>query len=203
MSERAGKPAAGASGLSAFRGRELDRLFPLVYEELRGVAHRRLRAEAKGHTLSTTALVHETYLRLANEREGSFENREQFFALAARAMRRILVDYARRHRAHKRSAAGERISLSALDASTDLANSSASDIADRAELVLMLDDALERLAEIDERLSRVVEYRFFVGLSERECAELLGVTARTITRDWVRARGWLMQQLGGADPPVA
>jgi RNA polymerase sigma factor (TIGR02999 family) len=177
--------------------REIDRLFPTVYAELRRLAHRRLRAESEGHTLSTTALVHETYLKLASQRADEFGNRAQFFALAAREMRRILVDYARRHGAQKRTAGERRVSLSDLDApGASLADTNASALAERAETLMALDEGLERLAEVDERLARVVEYRFFTGLTERETAELLGVTPRTVTRDWVRARGWLLRHLG-------
>ena len=183
--------------------RELDKLFPVVYAELRRLAHRRLRSEAEGHTLNTTALVHETYLRLSTQRADAFENRQQFFALAARAMRRILVDYARRSRAGKRSGAQHPVSLSALEASdVALAHTTSDQVAERADLLVALDEALSRLGEIDERLARVVEYRFFVGLTEAETAELLGVTPRTVTRDWVRARGWLLTHLGDAATPL-
>jgi RNA polymerase sigma factor (TIGR02999 family) len=173
----------------------LDRVFPVVYDELRRIAHQRLRAEPGGHTLCTTALVNETYLRLASERAEDFGNRERFFALAARAMRRILVDYARRHHAQKRSAGRQRVTLAALEA-TDASLVTAAQVTERAELLMALDEALERLAEVDERLVRVVEYRYFTGFSERETAELLGVAPRTVRRDWVRARGWLLHRLG-------
>jgi RNA polymerase sigma factor (TIGR02999 family) len=175
---------------------ELDSLFPAVYAELRRLAHRRLRAEVSGHTLSTTALVHETYLKLADQRNSQFDNRAHFFALAARAMRRILVDYARRHRALKRSPAQEPVSLASLERSDAIfAHPSAKEIAQRADLLMAVDEALAQLIEIDPRLAQVVEYRFFVGLTEQETAELLGVTPRTVARDWVRARGWLMRHL--------
>ncbi|HWH53013.1 MAG TPA: ECF-type sigma factor [Gemmatimonadales bacterium] len=175
----------------------LDRLFPVVYEELRRLAHRRLRSESPGHTLSTTALVNETYLKLAKERGGDFQSRERFFALAARAMRRILVDYARRHHAQKRMAQGERISLAGLEG-TDALLVTAAQVTERADLLIGLDDALDRLAEVDQRLARVVEYRFFTGLTEEETAELLGVSSRTVKRDWARARGWLLHELSGS-----
>jgi len=174
---------------------ELDALFPVVYSALRRLAHRRLRAENLGHTLSTTALVNETYLKLADQRVSEFANRPHFFALAARAMRRILVDYARRHQAAKRPNPAHQVSLTLLDASCDVSQPSAADGAERADLMLAVDAAVERLLAIDERLARVVEYRFFVGLTEVETAELLGVTPRTVARDWVRARAWLLTQL--------
>ncbi|MBK6485878.1 MAG: sigma-70 family RNA polymerase sigma factor [Gemmatimonadetes bacterium] len=181
----------------ATSSRELDRRFSAVYGELRRLAHHRLRSEAAGHTLSTTALVHETYLKLSSERGEAFSNRAQFFALATRAMRRILVDYARRHRAAKRRADQHPVSLSALEASgAALAQPTDADLGERADLLAALDDALTRLAAIEVRLARVVEYRFFSGLTEGETAELLGVTPRTVTRDWVRARGWLLLHLG-------
>lgn len=190
-----GSPEAGAIPP------DLDALFPTVYAELRRVAHRRLRAEPAGHTLSTTALVHETYLKLSEQRAGVFGNRAHFFALAARAMRRILVDYARRHRAGKRDHGQRPVSLSSLEASNQvLARPSGGDLGERADLLMALDAALSRLAELEPRLGLVVEYRYFIGLTERETAELLGVTPRTVTRDWVRARGWLQTHL--ADPPA-
>ncbi len=195
--------AEGAGGAADDRSepRELDALFPAVYAELRRLAHRRLRSEADGHTLNTTALVHETYLRLSTQRGDAFENRQQFFALAARAMRRILVDYARRSRAGKRSVAQHPVSLSELEATdAPFSHASSAHVTERADLLMALDHALTRLSEIDERLARVVEYRFFVGLTEAETAELLGVTPRTVTRDWVRARGWLLTHLGDAAP---
>ncbi|MEP7347025.1 MAG: ECF-type sigma factor [Gemmatimonadaceae bacterium] len=207
MSRRAGDPGIQTSGVadassdSPTAPRELDALFPAVYAELRRLAHRRLRSEADGHTLNTTALVHETYLRLSSDRADAFGNRQHFFALAARAMRRILVDYARRSRAGKRSVAQHPVSLSALEASdAALAHTSSAHVGERADLLIALDESLTRLSEIDERLARVVEYRFFTGLTEAETAELLGVTPRTVTRDWVRARGWLLTHLGDAAP---
>ncbi len=170
----------------------LDRLVPLVYGDLARVAHRQLGLEAAGHTLSTTALVHEAYLRLVDQTRAQWVDRAQFFAVAAGAMRRVLVDHARRHTAARRGGAGRRtVSLEALEAadSTELAAS------DRADVLLAMDEALERLAALDPRQARVVECRFFGGLTEAETAEALGVTARTVTRDWVKARGWLFQEL--------
>jgi RNA polymerase sigma factor (TIGR02999 family) len=163
----------------------VDRLFPLVYDELRRIAHRQLGRERADHTLGTTALVHEAYLKLVDQTRAQLTDRAHFFAVAARAMRRILVDYARRHRALKRGGAAGRVSLSdaALVAS------------ERADTLVALDEALTRLAELDDRLSQVVECRFFGGLTEEETAEALAVTARTVRRDWVKAKGWLYQAL--------
>lgn len=177
--------------------RELDELFQTVYAELRRLAHRQLAVEPSGHTLSTTALVHEAYMKLAAQRSDAFKNRAQFFALAAGAMRRVLVDYARRHRAIKRGLNAKKVSLPALDALGDHRMDGAS-VEDRANFLIALDDALNVLRNVDERLAQVVEYRFFVGLTEIETAKLLGVTSRTVTRDWVKARAWLYRRLSDA-----
>jgi RNA polymerase sigma factor (TIGR02999 family) len=189
-------PAASSSDGASDAPPELDVLFAAVYDELRRLARARLRTEVDGHTLNTTALVHEAYLRMTSQRRGLSANREQFFALAARAMRRILVDHARKSHAQKRPTTGRAVSLTALDA----VGSESTSADDRAELLIALDDALAALAELDARLARVVEYRYFVGLTERETAELLGVTPRTVTRDWVRARAWLMTRLEVSGP---
>jgi RNA polymerase sigma factor (TIGR02999 family) len=163
--------------------------FPVVYDELREVAHRQLEREAVGHTLSTTALVHEVFLKL-KDRDG-FNDRVHFFAMAARAMRRILVDHARRHQAAKRGHGARRVPLDSIDglASEGLA------VEERAELLVALDEALERLAALDARQAHVIELRFFGGLTEEETAESLGVGLRTVKRDWAKARSWLYQAL--------
>jgi RNA polymerase sigma factor (TIGR02999 family) len=163
-----------------------ERLFPLVYDELRLIAHRQLQRERPGHTLDTTALVHEAYLRLAGSTSQDFSDRAHFFAMAATAMRRILVDYARRYRTEKRGAAPRRVSLT----DTMLVAE------ERADTLLAVDEALVELARIDARLSRVVECRFFAGLTEEETAETLGITSRTVRRDWTKAKGWLLRTLG-------
>ena len=162
-----------------------ERLFPLVYDELRRIAHRQLRRERSGHTLDTTALVHEAYLRLASPVSQDWKDRSHFFAVAAIAMRRILVDYARRYRTSKRGDAPRRVSL------TDTLLVAEA----RADTLLAVDEALTELARIDPRLSRVVECRFFAGLTEEETAGILGVTARTVRRDWTKAKGWLHRTL--------
>ena len=192
-------PVAPRAPGEAVRG--VDQLFVNVYGELKRLAHRHLRAEDSGHTLSTTALVHETYLRLTEQRHVEWSDRVQFFSLAARAMRRILVDYARRHRAARRGGrAKRRVSLSALD-SADAHTSAGVCVAAaaRADEIIALDTALRHLAEVDARLAQVVEYRFFAGLSESETASLLGVTTRTVARDWVKAKGWLYRALREAE----
>lgn len=169
-------------------------LFPKVYRELREIADRLLRREAVGHTLQPTALVHEAWFKLAGPSAPAPVDRAHFLALAARAMRQVLVDHARRRHATKRG--GPRVA--------DLAIAD-----DRLGLVLplddliALDDALTRLAANDERLARVVELRFFAGLSEDEVAGVLGVTTRTVQRDWVRARAWLHAELDTGDPAPA
>ena len=163
-----------------------DRLFGLVYDELRGIAHNALQREHTGHTLATTDLVHEAYLRLVDQTRVAWSDRAHFFAVASRAMRRILVDYARRHGTVKRG--GERRRVPLLEDVLTLDQ--------RAELLVDLDDALGRLETLNPRLSQVVECRFFGGLSEQETAEALGVTERTVRRDWVKARGWLYRELG-------
>jgi RNA polymerase sigma factor (TIGR02999 family) len=162
-----------------------ERLLPLVYEELRRLAHRQLLAERSDHTLNTTGLVHEAYLRLAVPAGVQWADRAHFFAVAARAMRRVLIDHARRYHAFKRGGSRVRVAL-------DQANLA---VEERAEGLLALDEALSRLAALDSRQSRVVECRFFGGMSEEETAAALGVTARTVRRDWVKARGWLYQEL--------
>jgi RNA polymerase sigma factor (TIGR02999 family) len=164
----------------------MDRLFPLVYDELRRIAHRQLQGERPGHTLGTTGLVHETYLKLVDQTRVEWRDRGHFFRVASRAMRRILVDYARRYRALRRGGGLQRVSLD-----EDAA------VAERGETLLAVDEALERLAAISERLSQVVECRYFGGLTEEETAEALGVTTRTVQRDWVKARGWLSLELRG------
>jgi RNA polymerase sigma factor (TIGR02999 family) len=164
----------------------MDRLFPLVYEELKRIAHVRLRHERPGHTLDTTGLVHETYVRLVDQTRVEWRDRSHFLLAAAWAMRRILVDYARRNRAARRGGGQVRLTLDD-DAPA----------AERGEMLLALDEALERLAALDPRLGRVVECRYFGGLTDQETADTLGVTRRTVQRDWVKARNWLYLELNG------
>lgn len=171
----------------------VDRLYSLVYEQLHQVARRQLAREADGHTLNTTALVHESYLKLVDQTRVALQDRAHFFGIAARAMREVLLDHARRHLAAKRGGARVPVTLdeSALaGAPMDGAGADA-----RAEMLVALDDALAALAKMDERLCRVVECRFFGGLTDEETGEALGVTARTVRRDWVKAKAWLAQAL--------
>jgi RNA polymerase sigma factor (TIGR02999 family) len=175
-------------------------LVPLLYDELRAIARRQLRRERASHTLSTTGLVHETFLRLVNQRGVRLQDRSQVFAIAARVMRRVLIDYARQHRAAKRGGTTQTITLERAEDSVRSepgVGGSSSDSAadDRAELLVALDEALSRLAVVDARLARVVECRFFGDLTEEETAAALGVTARTVRRDWVKAKDWLRRAL--------
>jgi RNA polymerase sigma factor (TIGR02999 family) len=163
----------------------LDRVYPLIYEELRRIAHGRLQSERADHTLVTSDLVHETYLKLAGLDRLKWENRAQFFAVAARAMRRILVDYAVRRKAQKRG--GERRQITLDDAAVA--------VDQNADELVELDRAMERLAEMNERYARVVECRYFAGLSIEETAAALGVSAATVKRDWTLARAWLHREL--------
>ena len=170
----------------------VERLAPLVYGELTRMAHGQLHREVPGHTLSTTDLVHEAYLRLVNQTRVEWAHRSHFYAVAAQAMRRVLVDHARRHRAARRGGGQQRrLPLEALDWS----GAARLAAGDRADVLVALDDALALLATLDERQARVVELRFFGGLSAAETAEVLGVTSRTVERDWAKARGWLYREL--------
>jgi RNA polymerase sigma factor (TIGR02999 family) len=175
----------GLTALRDSRHESLDRLVPLMYQELRAIAHRRLAAGARGGTLSTTALVHEAYLKLVDQSQAGWRDRAHFLALAATAMRHILVDRAKAHGALKRGGGGRRISLDEEEIGVD----------DQPEAILELDEAMDRLAELEPRLARVVECRFFGGLTEEEIAEALGVTARTVQRDWTKARMLLHRAL--------
>ena len=183
--------AVPADGVASERA-PLDQLFVLVERELRGLAHRRLAAERDGHTLSTTALVHEAYLKLAGQRRVQWSERSHVFALAAQAMRRILIDYARRHRRIR-----ERVRYDSLDAGRTDADGRAVQLAAeaRSDELLALDEALGRLSAFDERLGRVVECRFFAGYTEEETATALGITPRTVARDWIKAKEWLYREL--------
>jgi RNA polymerase sigma factor (TIGR02999 family) len=164
----------------------VDRIFPLVYEQLHRLAHRQLQSESPGHTLSTTALIHEAYLKLVDERGGLWQDRAYFFAVAAGAMRRILVDHARRHRAARRGGGAQtRLALDEVEIP----------VTERAAEIVALDEALQRLAALDSRQAKVVECRYFAGLTETETAEALGISVRTVAREWVTAKGWLYQEM--------
>jgi RNA polymerase sigma factor (TIGR02999 family) len=184
-------PSHDVSGLLA-RWRDgddaaLQELVPIVHDELRRLARRQMAGERPGHPLQPTALVNEAYLRLANLKRMQWQDRAHFFAMAARLMRRILVDVARSHRYQKRGGGARQVSFSR---ALDVAESPATD-------VVALDDAPEALARVDERKGRVVELRFFGGLSVEETAEVLQVSRETVKRDWTFAKTWLLRHLAG------
>ncbi len=163
----------------------LDRLVPLVNAELRRLAHRYISGERVGHTLQTTALVNEAYLRLVDSSRVQWQNRAHFFAISAQLMRRVLVDYARARRSQKRGGEMTRVSL---EGARPIAH-------EREPDLVALDEALSALAAVDHRKCRVVELRFFGGLSVEETAELLGVSPDTVMRDWRLAKSWLLREL--------
>jgi len=165
--------------------RALEKLVPLVYEELRRLARRRMRLERPDHTLQTTALINEAYVRLVDVHNVHWQNRAHFFALCARLMRRILVDYARGRRYAKRGGGAQPISL---DQSVPVAP-------ERSPDLVAVDDALHALAEVDARKAQVVELRFFGGLTAEETAEVLKVSPETVRRDWKLAKVWLLREL--------
>jgi RNA polymerase sigma factor (TIGR02999 family) len=165
-------------------------LMPLVYEELQRLAHLHLRRERSDHTLNTTALVHEAYLSLIGQEKTPWQNRTHFFAVAVRAMRHILIDYARRRNRAKR---GSGRPLLALEEGAALADEGLEDL-------LALDQAMTRLEQVDERLCRIVECRHFGGLTIAETAEALDLSPATVKRDWILARAWLYRALYGEDP---
>jgi RNA polymerase sigma factor (TIGR02999 family) len=175
-------------GAGADRGRAAEELMPVVYDELRRLAHGYLRRERAGHTLESTALVHEAYLRLADQQRVSWRGRTHFLAVGARMMRRLLVDHARHRGRVKRGGDWRRITLDGAVASLlgrDLG----------PEDLLALDQALRKLADLDERQARIVELRFFSGLEVAEVAEVLGVSKRTVEGHWTHARAWLRREL--------
>jgi RNA polymerase sigma factor (TIGR02999 family) len=163
----------------------LDELLPVVYGELRKLASSYLRRERVGHTLQPTALVHEAYMRLVDQTQVQWQNRAHFFGVAAQMMRRILVDHARAHEAEKRGGEFQKLSL---DENIDVSG-------ERDVNLVALDDALNLLAEIDPQKSKIVELRFFGGLSVEETAEVLGVSAPTVKRQWRMAKAWLYGQV--------
>jgi RNA polymerase sigma-70 factor (ECF subfamily) len=165
----------------------LEKLAPLVYDELRRLARRYMQGQRPDHTLQTTALVHEAYLRLADKARPDFANRSHFFAVAAKAMRQILVDQARAHQRQKRGAGAAKLEL----------DEAALVAPQEPRAILDLNDALERLAMLDSRKAQVVELRYFGGLKEDEIADVLKVSAVTVRRDWVFAKTWLYGQLHG------
>ena len=166
--------------------RALERLMPLVYEELRRMARRFLRRQPAGHTFQTTELIHEAYLKIAKQEARGWQNRAHFFGVAASAMRHILVDYARSKESKKRGGWQARVTLE-----ENLIGAAAND----SEQIVRLDEALKNLAALDERKSRVVELKYFGGLTGEEIAEVLKISPETVKRDWRFARTWLLREL--------
>ena len=171
----------------------LNQLMPMVYDELRGLAKRYMRRESASHTLQTNALVNEAYLRLINQQNVDWQNRAHFFAIAAQVMRHLLVDHARSKQYAKRGGGAQQITLDEGLAVTD----------DNAVELLALHQALERLEAIDDRKSKIVELRYFGGLSTEETAEVLGVSEITIKREWAKAKAWLFRELSQSDVSLA
>lgn len=163
----------------------LDSLLPLVYDELRRVARHYLQGERTGHTLQSTALVNEAYVRLVAQDFPEWQNRAHFFAVAAQLMRQILVDHARSHRAAKRGGDVCKVTLDEAEGEPFKPDVD----------VVALDEALKELAEMDQQQSRIVELKFFAGLSSEDAAEVLGISASTVKRDWITARAWLYREL--------
>lgn len=164
----------------------LDKLIPFVYPELRRIARQYMRRENKQHTLQTSALINEAYLRLVDQQTVVWQDRAHFFAVAAQVMRHILIDHARRYAYAKRGAGAQRITLDGVVTAA----------VGRAAEFVELDEALRRLAEIDPRKEKIVELRFFGGLTVEETSEVLGVSAITVKRDWRSARAWLLREIG-------
>ncbi len=171
--------------LSAHDGTVMDALMPRIYDELHALAHRQLRKERGNHTLNTTALVHEAYMKLIDQDRSAWQNRAHFFAIAALAMRRILINYAHRRNAEKR---GGDIVRTTFDDGRVAREA-------RSDELLALDEALDRLQEMNERQSLVVTYRFFGGLTQEEIAQVLDVSVPTVRRDWRLARAWLSREM--------
>ena len=183
-------PSADVTGLLVqwSRGdpKALERLMPLIYAECRRIASQQLRHERRDHTLDPTALVHELYLRLVDQRRATWENRAQFFGIAAQLMRRILVDHARARQTAKRGGSALLVSL---DAAAETPNDA------RAEDVLAIDEALARLSSMDAEQVRIIELRFFAGLTVEETAHVVGRSPRTVKREWRLAKAWLHREL--------
>ncbi len=192
MTEAPGEVTVLLADMKAGREDALARLIPLLYAELRRLAGRYMRDERAGHTLQPTALVHEAFLRLAGQDRANWQNRTQFIGIAGQLMRRILVDHARKRRAAKRGAA---------QVTLDEAIETQCAVVTRPEEILAVDEALERLAQVDAQQARVVELRYFAGLASEETAEALGVSMRTVERDWSMAKAWLRAELAGRGNP--
>lgn len=167
----------------------LEQLMPLVYDELRRMARQHLRRQPVGHTLQTTDLIHEAYIKLSKQEEPGWNDRAHFFAVASRAMRHILVDYARSKQSQKRGGWQERVTLSEELSATNV----------RAGEMIALDEALNALSKLDERKARIVELKYFAGMTSEEIGLVLEVSPETVKRDWRFARTWLLKELGASD----
>ena len=189
MPEPAGDVTQLLRQLRAGQPDAADQLVPLIYRELRRIAGAQMARERPGHTLQATAVVHEAYMRLAGEQDIEWQNRAHFFGIAARTMRRVLLDYARQRHAGKRGGSG----AGKVDLDTELLIGD-----DRLEDVVALDQVLTRLTEMDEEQGRIVELRFFAGLNVEETAEAMGISPRTVKREWRLARAWLERELAAA-----
>ena len=185
---------ASLSGGTALTEATSEELFSLVYEELRRLAQRYMRDERPGHTLQATALVHEAYLKLVDQTRANWRGRTHFFAVAARVMRCVLIDYARGRGREKRGAGWQRITLAEA-----LEPARSGDLS--LDEVLSLSEALDKLARLDERQAQVVELRFFAGLTVPEVANALGISHRTVECDWTHARAWLRRELSSGGEP--
>jgi RNA polymerase sigma factor (TIGR02999 family) len=170
----------------------LDKLLPLVHDELRRLARRYMRRESPGHTLQTSALVNEAYLRLIDQKNVQWQNRAHFFGIAAQLMRRILIDHARSHTRAKRGGGAVKVSLDEAAPVNKVTEA-------RAAELLAVDEALERLTAMDARKGRIVELRFFGGLTEEETAEVIGISVPTVQREWRAAKAWLRRMLTDGD----
>lgn len=173
----------------------VNELMPLVYDEMRNIAHNKLRFERKGHTIDTTALVHEAYFKLINHDEVEWQSRAHFLAVAALAMKRILINYAKHRKTIKHGGEFKRIELEEIEAHPDKMSES------MAEEILALDEALKRMATFNERGSRVVDYYFFGGLTWKEISEVMGISPVTARRSWIASRLWLRRELNTNDVP--
>jgi len=174
------------NGLKDNDTRVIDKIYPLVYDHLRNEAHLQLRRERAGHTLQTTALVNEAYLKLVDQEKSKYQNRSHFLAIAAMAMRRILISYARKKNAEKRG--GNEPAITFTDGMAPYEA--------RLSEMVDLDDALEKLVELDERQAKIVQYRFFGGMNYKEIADVMGGTEHSVRYDWRVARAWLKRELG-------
>jgi RNA polymerase sigma-70 factor, ECF subfamily len=186
MAEISGDVTVLLAEMKSGNGEALSRLMPLVYKELRRLAAHCLKQERPGHTLQPTALVHEAYLRLAGQNRAGWQNRAQFMGVAAQLMRRILVDYARQHIAAKRGSGAVLLDIGDVEPASEARQS--------AEM-LAIDEALGRLSRLDPQQARVVEMRYFGGMTVEETAEALGIAPRTVKRDWAMAKAWLHTEL--------